>query len=67
MFLSFCHWLSSRPAIWREWLDVHLARFVQEHEYGMAVQQIGWKGWRELPVFGVVAFRNTDGTLDYRW
>lgn len=72
MFLKFCHWMSEhgheqRVARWR-WrlLNGVLARFVREHRYGVG-NVPGYAGWLELPLLGTLAFRKTDGSIQYEW
>lgn len=71
LFLNFC-WvlnvlhLSLIPAFLRFALHLILRPFAHENLYSSG-EVAGYKSWFTVPLFGVVAFRRTDWSLQYRW
>ena len=72
MFLNICYTLNrlglSKQVAWLRWhlLNSRIGRGVQEGKYN-SEDVPGYEGWLELSPFGVLAFRRSDGSIQYEW
>lgn len=71
MFNTFCWVLNVLHLSWlaaflRFALHLILRPFARENLYSTG-EVAGYKSWFTVPLFGVVAYRRDDWTLQYRW
>ena len=73
MFNSLCWYLNGLHLTWLVsglrfvlWVLVHTI-IKRDGEYSAQDDVPGYRGWQGVPFFGVLAFRRTDGTLQFRW
>lgn len=52
--------------IFRKVLYIVFKNLATTHYYKNP-EAVGWRGWIDLPLFGVVAFVKKDNSLLYRW
>lgn len=71
MFNTLCFWLNVVRLSWlvavlRVVLHMLFAPVATEARYDDPAR-VGYQGWIEVPILGVLAFRRLNGALLYRW
>jgi len=73
MFVNFCHGLNrlhlSGVAAGLRWVAFHILPRREEpyDDQPGGVVELGYQSWVDVPALGCVAFRRTDGSLQFRW